>query len=141
MHSRYPGFEFKGGFETMKPFNVESFHTVLFCSKWDACIAFYRDILDFTVVDEKPGFIEFEVRPGSRIGLLHSVHGSTSKDRTKPHILSFRVDHLEEIHKELSARCGTVSALRKHPWGALLFEVLDPEERRLEFWTPIPEST
>jgi catechol 2,3-dioxygenase-like lactoylglutathione lyase family enzyme len=121
----------------MKICSVESFHTLLFCSKWDDCIAFYRDILGFAVVDEKPGFIEFEVRPGSRIGLLQSVRDGASKKRAAPHILSFRIENLEEVHKDLSSRCPTASALRKHPWGALLFEIRDPEERRLEFWMPV----
>jgi len=114
--------------------SVESFHTVLFCRKWDECVDFYRDILGFTVVDEKPGFVEFEVAPGSRIGLLNSSGNNDLKNIS--FILSFRVGDLEGFHKILSARCKGVTAVRQHPWGARVFELQDPEERRLEFWIP-----
>jgi len=120
----------------MKTMLVESFHTVLFCRKWDACVDFYRDIMGFTAVDEKPGFVEFEVAPGSRIGLLKSSGNCALKNKDTSFILSFRVGDLEEFHKIFSARCKGVTAVRQHSWGARVFELRDPEERRLEFWMP-----
>jgi catechol 2,3-dioxygenase-like lactoylglutathione lyase family enzyme len=122
--------------EKMRPLSVDSFHTVLFCRKWDACVQFYRDILEFIPVDEKPGFVEFQVVPGSHIGLLKYVGKHVSKNNAS-FILSFRVENLEEFHKSLSARCEGVTAVKQHPWGARIFELRDPEERRLEFWTPL----
>ena len=121
----------------MEPLPVESFHTILFCRKWDACVAFYRDILGFAVVDEKPGFMEFQVTPESRIGLLQSAANSTPGADETFSILSFRVKNIEEIHKALSGRFEGLTALRLHPWGAHLFELRDPEGRRLEFWAPV----
>lgn len=119
----------------MNPFKVESFHTILLCSKWDASVTFYREILQFGVVDEKPGFVEFEVAEGSRIGLIRASGGRSKGDVPIPLVLSFRVDDIEKIHRILSGRCKTITAIKEHPWGAFVFELKDPEGRRLEFWT------
>ena len=120
----------------MKKLAVESYHTVLFCRKWDACVSFYRDILGFEVVDTRTGFVEVQVTPDSRIGLLRSGKEDDPANSDSTLILSFRVGDVDKIHKILSARCKEVTAVKKHPWGARLFELRDPEERRLEFWTP-----
>lgn len=120
----------------MKSLSVESFHTVLFCSNWDACVAFYRDVLEFPVVDEKPGFIEFQVTRSSRIGLIQSRRDADSNKKESSFILSFRVGNVEEFHKILSMRCKEVTSVKEHSWSARLFELMDPEGRRLEFWTP-----
>ena len=121
----------------MKPPSVESFHTALFCRRWNECVIFYRDVLGFKPVDEKPGFIEFEVIPGSRIGLIERRGNRAEKNKDASFILSFRVGNLDELQKTLSARCEGVTAVKQHPWGAYVFELQDPEERRLEFWTPL----
>jgi len=63
------------------------------------------------------------------------VAENPGKDDTR-FILSFRVGNIEEAHRNLAARCGEIAAIRHHPWGARLFELRDPEKRRLEFWTP-----
>jgi len=120
----------------MKSLSVESFHTVLFCSDWDACVAFYRDILEFPVVDERSGFMEFQVTRTSRIGLIQSRRDSASKKKNSSFILSFRVGNVEELHKILSVQGREVTSVKEHSWSARLFELTDPEGRRLEFWTP-----
>ena len=120
----------------MKSLSIESFHTVLFCCRWDACVAFYQGVLGFPVVDQKPGFVEFEVTPCSRIGLIKSSGKAVSKKNGSSLVLSFRIGNIEEIHKILLMKCGKTSDVKQHPWGARVFEVRDPEGRRLEFWAP-----
>ena len=121
----------------MKPSSVESFHTVLFCSEWDACVHFYRDVLGFVEVDARTGFVEVQVTPESRIGLLRHKKEDSAANLGASMILSFKVADVGEIHHLLSRRCKSVTELRQHPWGARLFELRDPEGRRLEFWTPL----
>jgi catechol 2,3-dioxygenase-like lactoylglutathione lyase family enzyme len=116
----------------MNSFSVDSFHTVLFCRKWEVCVSFYRDILGFKEVDIKPGFVEVQVAPGSQIGLLRSSKNSDPGCV----ILSFRVRDVDRLHDSLSTICKEVTAVKPHPWGARIFELRDPEGRRLEFWTP-----
>jgi len=116
----------------MNPISVESFHTILYCRKWDACVSFYRDILGFKEVYIKPGFVEVHITPGARIGLLRSV----KNDNPECVILSFQVGDVDKMHDFLSVRCKEITAVKLHPWNARLFELRDPEGRRLEFWTP-----
>jgi catechol 2,3-dioxygenase-like lactoylglutathione lyase family enzyme len=120
----------------MKSLSVESFHAVLFCREWDACVAFYRDILGFEIVDEKRGFVEFRVAPDSRIGLIQSSRKAGLKNEEGSFILSFRVENVEGVQKHFTGKCSEITAVRRHPWGARVFELRDPEGRRLEFWTP-----
>jgi len=120
----------------MNLLSVESFHTALFCREWDACVSFYRDVLGFEVVDTKPGFVEVQVAPGSRIGLIRDRRNNAPDNCDASFILSFRVRDVEKTHGFLSGRCNGVASVRRHPWGARLFELKDPEGRRLEFWTP-----
>jgi catechol 2,3-dioxygenase-like lactoylglutathione lyase family enzyme len=120
----------------MDPPAVTSFHAVLFCRKWDESVAFYRDILGFPVTDRKKGFMEFQVTPEARIGLLQEVRSPATNGRDGRFILSFRVPDILETHRQLQARCPDLPAVRKHPWGAWVFELTDPEQRRLEFWSP-----
>jgi len=121
----------------MKPSSVESFHTVLFCREWDACVNFYRDILGFEEVDTRAGFVEVQVTPESLIGLLRHKKEDGAINLDTSIILSFKVGNVGKMHQRLSKRCKGVTELKRHPWGARLFELRDPEGRRLEFWTPL----
>jgi catechol 2,3-dioxygenase-like lactoylglutathione lyase family enzyme len=121
----------------MKPSSVESFHTVLFCREWDACVNFYREVLGFEEVAARAGFVEVQVTPESRIGLLRHKEGDAAANLYTSMILSFKVGNVVQMHQILSKRCKGVTKLRRHPWGARLFELRDPEGRRLEFWTPL----
>lgn len=114
----------------------KSFHTVLLCSKWESCVSFYRDVLGLRSVEARDGFVEVEVVEGSFIGLIRSPGDSTSEACSTPVILSFRVDNTDELHAILSKQHRGIGAVRLHPWGVRLFEMRDPEGRRLEFWTP-----
>jgi catechol 2,3-dioxygenase-like lactoylglutathione lyase family enzyme len=120
----------------LNSFTAESFHTVLYCRNWDACVSFYRDILELEEVDTRPGFVEVRVAPGSRIGLIRRPGGRDAATCDPAVLLSFRVADVDKIHAILSARWEEVSGVKPHPWGARLFELRDPDGRRLEFWTP-----
>jgi catechol 2,3-dioxygenase-like lactoylglutathione lyase family enzyme len=119
----------------MSALAVESFHTVLSCRNWEECVTFYRDFLGFRTVDSKPGFVEVEVSPGACIGLIRSAGDDNSENRAFALVLTFRVANLEKAHEILSARCQGVTEIMRHPWGARLFKMRDPEGRPLEIWT------
>jgi len=114
---------------------VSSFHTVLFCEKWEECVSFYRDVLGFRIVEKRDRFVEFEVTGGARIGILRPLNPPARQRGHDSVILSFRVADIEETHAELKSRCAELPAVREHPWGARVFELRDPEGWRLEFWS------
>ncbi len=117
---------------------VRSVHTVLYSKAWEQCVAFYRDVLEFPVVYTNPVFVEFEPVEGARIGLLNAARSTHIAGAHTDYLLSFCVQEVEKVHALLQERCPVVSPIRDHAWGARLFELEDPEGRRLEFWSPCP---
>ncbi len=114
---------------------VESLHTVLICEKWEECVSFYKDVLGFPIVYERDRFVEFEVTPGARIGILRPLDPDTPKPSKERVILSLCVPDIEEAHAKLSTLYPDLPTIRKHPWGPRLFEFRDPEGWRIEFWS------
>jgi len=114
---------------------VESMHAVLRCRRWAECVSFYEGIMGLPAVDRKEGFVEFQVTPESRIGVLR-VSRAEWREPADSCLLSFRVPDIAEAHRTLHARCPELEPVRRHAWGAKVFELRDPEGRRLEFWTP-----
>ena len=118
----------------MNTLSIEAFHTILLCRKWEECVTFYRDLLGFQQVDSKPGFIEVEVTPGARLGLIRRIKGSDAEDLDSALVLTFRVSDLEKAHETLASRCQGVTEIMRHPWGERLFKMWDPDGRPLEIW-------
>jgi catechol 2,3-dioxygenase-like lactoylglutathione lyase family enzyme len=115
--------------------SVTSLHTVLFCRDWEACVAFYRDALGFPVVYENRRFVELQVASGAFIGLLDAWGLEALPPAAASWaILSLRVPDLDSTRAALDPVLPGLPEIRRHPWGARLFEIRDPEGRRLEFW-------
>lgn len=116
---------------------VNRFHTVLLSHRWAECRAFYGDVLGFPIVDQKDRFVEFQVTPESRIGLIDVEGRRQATDGVQDRfLLSFCVDDLEVTYEQLSSHWADMSEIRNHPWGDKVLEMKDPEGRRIEFWTP-----
>jgi len=115
---------------------VRSLNTVLMCERWEDCVSFYKDVLGFPVVHERERFVEFQVAPGARIGILRPLHPDAPRPSHDRVILSICVEDLEEAREELKGRCPDLPPIRKHPWGPRVFEFRDPEGWRIEFWSP-----
>ncbi len=119
----------------MDPIQVRSFHAILYCRNWDACVAFYTGVLGFGVADSRNGFVEVQVNPASRIGLIRRPPESCPEDPAAAVVLTFLVEDLDGARAAVASRWGRVSTVRRHPWGARLFDLKDPDGRRLEVWT------
>lgn len=119
----------------MSALSIETFHTILPCRKWEECVAFYRDLLGFRIVDTKPGFVEVEVTPGARLGLIRRARERAVEDRDPALVLTFRVSDLEKARDALASRCEGVTEIMQHPWGERLFKMRDPDGRPLEIWS------
>ena len=115
--------------------SVRSFHTVLYCHKWKECVSFYRDVLGFPVMFANEIFLEVQPVTGARIGLMDAGRTRWSASRGDSFILSFRVSDIEETHQCVEQRYTGLGELKDHPWGGRLFEIKDPEGRRIEFWS------
>lgn len=115
---------------------ARSLHTVLICEKWEECVSFYKEILGFRIVEERERFVEFQVTPGARVGILRPLKPQSPRTGHERVILSVCVEDIEAAHAELQERCPGLPPVRGHPWGARVFELRDPEGWRIEFWSP-----
>lgn len=115
--------------------SVRSFHTVLYCDQWEECIAFYRDVLGFPVVFANEIFVEVQPAEGARIGLMNASRTRWSALRSDSLILSFRVADIEKTHQTLKKELSGIGQIVDHSWGARLFEIKDPDDRRIELWS------
>jgi len=120
------------------PVLVTSLHAVLLCRDLEACVRFYRDGLGFPVTDRKTGFVEVQVTPGARIGLLAERRPPAAGAPEQRLLLSFRVEDVQETRRALASRGLDPPAVRVHPWGDRILELRDPQGTRLEFWSPGP---
>ena len=118
---------------------IRSLHHVVFCAQWEACAAFYGGTLGLPETDRRDGFVEFAVAPGACIGLIDVADrpGYGDPSRT-PGLLALQTDDIHTLHRRLSSRLAALPRIRRHPWGALVFEISDPEGRRIEFWQTAP---
>ena len=113
---------------------IKSFHTILYCNDWKACVAFYRDTLGFEMVFSNDLFVELRIGSNAFLGLIDRFRCRRKVMDNMGVVLSFRVANLEETYKMMESGHCCPSPIRGHSWGAMLFEVKDPENRRLEFW-------
>lgn len=79
-------------------------YTVLFCRDMDAMQAFYRDVLGFPVVDDRPNWVSFRV--GSSLLALRPRDPAESMPGIAAVQLAFRVapPMVDACHAELVAR-------------------------------------
>lgn len=115
---------------------VKSLHTVLLCEKWEDCVSFYRDVLEFPVLYERERFVEFQVAPDACIGILKPLHPDAPRPSHDRVILSICVEDIEDSHGQLKTRFPGLPPISKHPWGPRAFEFQDPEGWRIEFRSP-----
>ena len=120
--------------------SVQSYHTVLYCRKWQECISFYRDVLGFPVVFANEMFVEVRPVAGARIGLMNAARTRWPASCGDSFILSFRVSDIGETHQLLQRNYADVGEPKDHTWGARLFEIRDPDGRRIEFWSDAKKS-
>ena len=82
-------------------------------------------------------FVELGIGMNTFLGLLDCARCRGKEVNNTGMVLSFRVDNLEETYKIMERKGIRPSPIRGHSWGAMLFEVKDPENRSLEFWQKI----
>lgn len=86
--------------------------------------------------------MEFSVASEACIGLIDVAGRPGYGDPSQtPGLLALRTENIQVLHAGLVSRIPVLPSIRRHPWGALVFEIRDPEGRRIEFWQKIPPDT
>jgi catechol 2,3-dioxygenase-like lactoylglutathione lyase family enzyme len=118
--------------------DIRSANTILYCNNWRTTVAFYQEKLLLKPTLVREWFVEFELNGKSRLSVADASHTSFKSCEGKGLTLSFEVDDLTEIHGQLQKAELNPEPIRKHPWGARVIYINDPEGNRIEFWTSDP---
>jgi lactoylglutathione lyase len=102
---------------------------ILFVTKFQACIQFYRDKIGLVAQMEKPGIIRF--RFGSMYLQIEDA-GKFARNPTENIILRENVPSISLKQKELSAK-GIELEIHDLEWGEIGF-VFDPHGNKLEYF-------
>jgi catechol 2,3-dioxygenase-like lactoylglutathione lyase family enzyme len=109
--------------------------TILYCSRWQDSVHFYRDILGLPVSFEKDGwFMELRVSGFAHISLADAARCTIPAGGGVGITLSWCVQELELLRGKLEQAGVKVSAITGGGWRLPYFYAWDPEGTRIEFW-------
>jgi predicted enzyme related to lactoylglutathione lyase len=109
-------------------------NTILYCREWDKTVRFYRDQLQLTVTFATGWFVEFRLNSASRLSIADEKRATVKSCGGRGLTLVLEVDDIAAL-REFALKNGLApTAIRKHPWGAWVFHLFDPEGHRIEIW-------
>ena len=117
--------------------NILKANTIIYCRLFEETVHFYQNSLAFPISFSKRWFVEFAVNSHARLSVADAKHATIKSSGGQGLTLSFEVEHIETWFEKLKSRGLNPSDIKTHPWGALVFHILDPEGNRLEFWASI----
>jgi catechol 2,3-dioxygenase-like lactoylglutathione lyase family enzyme len=115
---------------------IKAANTILYCSKWEETVRFYRDQLKLSVSFSTDWFVEFSLNAMSRLSIADEKPASIKTSLGKGITLSWEVDRIDRAWADAQKSGLEPTEIRKHPWGARFFFLFDPEGHRIEFWQP-----
>ncbi len=118
--------------------DIRTANTILYCNNWRTTVEFYQKKMRLKPTLTRDWFVEFELNEKSRLSIADASRVSLEGCEGKGITLSFEVDDIAEVHGQLQESGLNPDPIRKHPWGARVIYIHDPEGNRIEFWTPDP---
>ena len=112
---------------------IKQTNTILYCEKWQATVAFYRDTLALPVVTAKDWFVEFQLTPHSYVSIANASRATIDSSQGAGITLAWRVQNLADSHEALRSQGVTITPIKKR-WGAQVAYLHDPEGNRIELW-------
>jgi len=113
--------------------NVDRVNTVLYCDRWAATVAFYRELLGLAVVHESDWFVEFRLTREAFVSIADARRATIDAVDGKGMTLTLHTDALAETRALLDGN-GVATTPIAQRWGADVFYCHDPEGHRIEFW-------
>lgn len=116
--------------------NIQRTNTILYCQRWTNTVAFYRDILKFSITHQNDWFVEFRLTSQSYLSVANADRATIDSVEGQGMTLAWQVDDIHGLHADLQKQDVTVTAIQEK-WGAHVFYIHDPEGHRIEFWQPL----
>jgi catechol 2,3-dioxygenase-like lactoylglutathione lyase family enzyme len=120
---------------------IKAANTILYCRKWEETVRFYRDQLKLPVTFSTDWFVEFSLNGSTRLSIANEKRASIKTSRGKGITLSWEVDRVEREWADVQKNGLEPTPIQKHPWGARVFYLFDPEGTRIEFWQTSADLT
>jgi catechol 2,3-dioxygenase-like lactoylglutathione lyase family enzyme len=117
---------------------IKRANTILYCRRWEATGAFYRDRLGLEIAFQNDWLVEFHLSATAYLSVADQSRTSIASADGKGITLSFQIDHLAEAHRTFTQSGLAPTAIRSRVMGADVFYLFDPEGNRIEFWCPVP---
>ncbi len=115
---------------------LKTANMILYCKEWENTVRFYRDQLHLSVNFSTDWFVEFHLTSNSRLSIADEKRSSIPSCGGKGVTLAMEVDDIEAAWKYTMKNGLKPTEIRKHPWNARVFYLLDPEGHRIELWQP-----
>jgi lactoylglutathione lyase len=116
----------------MLDFKIRTHGIILGTERFDACVAFYRDVLKLPVWYEKPGLVCLRFGDGYLMVETGGVARDTRKLQSEnPTMLRFNVDDVLAAANELRQR-GIDVDVQTYAWGTV-GTFVDPDGNACEF--------
>ena len=108
-------------------------NTIVYCKKWSATVAFYRDIFGFEISFQNDWFVEFQVTPDSFLSVADETRATIDSVAGQGVTLAWQVEDIQAIRDELRAKSIPVTDIKKR-WDSQVIYLHDPENHRIELW-------
>jgi len=116
--------------------DIHQTNTILYCRQWTNTVAFYRDLLQFSISHQNDWFVEFRLTSQSYLSVADAERATIKSADGQGITLTWRVDDIHHLHRDLQTKGITVTPI-KPKWGAHVFYIHDPEGHRIELWQPL----
>ena len=115
---------------------IKRVNTILYCRRWAETVAFYRDALGFEISYQCEWMVEFYLFPNAFLSVADQSRTTISSSHGKGITLSFQINDLAAVHRDLNDLGLSPTSIRSQVMGADVFYLFDPEGTRIEFWCP-----
>lgn len=116
------------------PVKIHRTNTIVYCSRWRECVAFYQDGLGLEIAFENDWFVEFVLNSGSRLSVADARRTSIQSANGRGITVTLMVEDIFSARRLLEERGVSPGRINKHAWGAEVFHLSDPDGNRIEFW-------
>ncbi len=113
---------------------IRTSNIVLYCKKWKATVAFYKNTLELQVNFSNEWFVEFILNDTARLSVANEEKSSIESSGGKGITISLKVDDIETVHSCMM-ESGRNPTQIKNLWESRQFYIYDPEGNRIEFWS------
>jgi predicted enzyme related to lactoylglutathione lyase len=114
---------------------------ILYCSKWELTVRFYKEQIGLPVLFSTDWFVEFHLNQMARLSIADEKKASIKSDERQGVTLALEVEDIETVHEHMKKVGLKPTIIIKHPWNAQIFHLFDPEGHRIEIWQKFADET